>query len=148
MFEFIAAFLLYGDYNVIAIDYAGTFNDDQRAGTEMAEFYDFMITQGYDSGTFHCVGHSQGAHVCGFSGKRITGGVLKRISGLDIARADKYVANDSNSRIDAGDAGYVDCLHTNGGDSGMMEAVCGFDFYANGGAGNQPGCGIIEIQGM
>ncbi|KAF4517958.1 hypothetical protein B566_EDAN005325 [Ephemera danica] len=140
-------FLKYADYNVILVDYAGLTNDEQRAGTEMAEFYDYLVTQGYSSSHFLCVGFGQGAHVCGFSGKRSLNR-LGRICGLDITKADKFVVTDPTTRIDIGDADIVDCLHTDGGGSGMIENVCGLDFYANGGAGNQPDCGIIEPVGI
>lgn len=44
-----------------------------------------------------------------------------------------FNANDPTSRIDAGDAHYVECLHTNGGvnGAGIGTHICHADFFAN-----------------
>jgi hypothetical protein len=56
-----------------------------------------------------------------------------------------FNVKDKTQRIDAGDAEYVECLHTNGvGDTfllcGMGDPICTVDIYANGGGPVQLGC--------
>jgi hypothetical protein len=52
--------------------------------------------------------------------------------------------NNRAERLDAGDAEYVECVHTNGigwvtGIAGIGHPICKANFYPNGGGG-QPGC--------
>ncbi len=52
--------------------------------------------------------------------------------------------NNRAERLDAGDAEYVECVHTNGigwvtGIAGNGHPICRANFYPNGG-GSQPGC--------
>ena len=75
---------------------------------------------------FHCIGHSLGAHICGFSGqtlKTISHIVLNRISGLDpagpmFAVDVPYPFNWLNiapeARLNKDDAEFVDVIHTDG----------------------------------
>ena len=85
------------------------------------------------------IGFSLGAHAAGHVGKN-TNGLLNTIIGLDPAGPLFSVGNPGN-RIDAGDARYVECLHTNGGLLGLgIGAHIGHaDFFPNGGSG-QRGC--------
>ena len=76
----------------------------------------------------HCIGHSLGAHVCGFAGKSLICNnynqiKLDRISGLDpagpmFAEDSSWPYNyryiDPNSRIAPTDAKFVDIYHTDG----------------------------------
>ncbi|XP_035227703.1 pancreatic triacylglycerol lipase-like isoform X2 [Stegodyphus dumicola] len=89
----------------------------------------------------HLIGHSLGAHLAGWTGKRIQG--LGRITGLDPAGPYFYEAH-PKARLDATDAEFVDVIHTNGGNNlleglGIAEAIGHVDFYLNGGM-QQPGC--------
>ena len=75
---------------------------------------------------FHCIGHSLGAHICGFAGqtlKTISHIVLNRISGLDpagpmFAVDVPYPFNWLNiapqARLNKDDAEFVDVIHTDG----------------------------------
>lgn len=89
-----------------------------------------------------CVGHSLGAHTCGFAGKR-TGGKLGRITGLDPAGP----WFESVATLDVGlnpkCAEFVDVLHTDTKGSfntlGTIRPIGHMDFYPNG-LGKQPGC--------
>jgi len=122
---------------------------------------------------FHCIGHSLGAHVCGFVGKHIkqhTDYKLRRISGLDPAGplfttdvpfpfSKKNVSE--GSRLNKDDASIVDILHTDGKrtDStlfqyGTMVQLGDIDFYAGGDdqfGHEQPGCrkafGVMDVAG-
>jgi hypothetical protein len=144
----LVAYLAFADYNVINVGWTALATNDKFAARDLANLYDHLIlNEGYNVKDFHCAGHSLGGHVCGFSGKFISAGKLGRISGLDAAKASQYDPNDPTSRIDITDADVVDCIHTDGGGSGLMEPVCKLDFYANNGTRTQPGCGPIEIAG-
>ena len=81
------------------------------------------------------IGHSLGAHICGYAGKRING--LGKITGLD--PAGPYFENtDPIVRLDSKDAEFVDTIHTDGSATlllglGLMQPLGHVDFYPNGG---------------
>jgi pancreatic triacylglycerol lipase len=79
------------------------------------------------------------AHIAGFVGKH-TNGELDTIIGLDPA-GPLFSERRPEGRINATDARYVECLHTNGGliGAGIGTAICDADFFPNGGS-SQPGC--------
>lgn len=85
------------------------------------------------------IGFSLGAHIAGHTGKN-TGGQLHTVIGLDPA-GPLFRDGNPGGRIDAGDARYVECLHTNGAliGAGIGSPNCQADFYPNGGE-DQPGC--------
>lgn len=63
--------------------------------------------------------------------------------GLDPA-GPLFSTRNPESRIDSGDANYVECIHTNGPTLliiglGIGAGICDADFYPNGGT-SQPGC--------
>ncbi|RWS29613.1 pancreatic lipase-related protein 2-like protein [Leptotrombidium deliense] len=92
--------------------------------------------------TFHLIGFSLGAHISGFVGKRLKGKYrLNRITGLD--PASPLFEGTPSSRIDKGDADFVEIIHTYSGSfiSGfsILDAIGTVDFYVNGGQ-RQPGC--------
>ncbi|KAF4528401.1 hypothetical protein B566_EDAN013337 [Ephemera danica] len=92
---------------------------------------------------FHCVGHSLGAHVCGYTGKSLAskyGLKLQRITGLDPA-GPFFDRNNTSERLDKTDAKYVDVIHTCTNILGFSWSIGHIDFYPNGGK-NQVGCGI------
>ncbi len=84
------ALLEVGDYNVIAVDWgngAQSFQyqlaaaNTQIAGAETARLIQSLINNSSASvESFHLIGHSLGAHVCGYAAKRVKG--ITRISGL------------------------------------------------------------------
>ncbi|TRY70305.1 hypothetical protein TCAL_02452 [Tigriopus californicus] len=112
----------------------------------------------------HCIGHSLGAHACGFLGKKLTDNPktkqLDRLSGLD--PAGPLFCNDvpypfhnldiqPDARLGPHDAKLVDNIHTDGDarylgvlpQYGTMEPLGTVDFYPGqkGSYGhNQPGC--------
>ena len=97
------------------------------------------------STNFHCIGHSLGAHVCGFFANRMQKAgrkKMKRISGLDPAGIDWTTERTGlmevkpmdrplppDSRLDASDADLVDVIHTDGNFAGTMEPLGDVDFY-------------------
>jgi len=97
------------------------------------------------STNFHCIGHSLGAHVCGFFANRLQKAgrqKVKRISGLDPAGIHWTTERvglmkvepmaqplHPDSRLDASDADLVDVIHTDGNFAGTMEPLGDVDFY-------------------
>lgn len=98
------------------------------------------------SSRMHCIGHSLGAHTCGYVGYTLSnryGYKLGRITGLD--PAEPHFSNTSPMvRLDPTDATFVTSIHTDcnpfiSGGLGITQPVAHIDFYPNGGR-NQPGC--------
>lgn len=87
-----------------------------------------------------CIGHSAGAHVCGFAGKtRILDGII----GLDPA-GPIFKDNHVDGRLSKEDARFVQVLHIDAGELGIDDAIGHQDIFINGGK-NQPGCyGIVS----
>lgn len=94
----------------------------------------------------HCVGHSLGAHTCGFLANRQeeqNGHKMWRVTGLDPAGplfTTELVADTlavyrpmepvpKEQRLDAGDAELVDVVHTDGEQWGTMQPLGDIDFY-------------------
>lgn len=90
------------------------------------------------------IGHSLGAHVAGFAGKRVqnlTGLRIPRITGLDPAGPlfDGFWVS-QEERLHEDDAEVVVALHTDSGAAGFEDSIGTIDFYPNGGNPPQPGC--------
>merc|ERR1712130_897686 len=95
--------------------------------------------------SLHCIGHSLGAHVCGFMSNKLLekgGKRMERITGLDPAGIDwttrlvgvmkvepMPVLPHVDTRLDASDADFVDVIHTDANFAGMMEPSGDVDFY-------------------
>lgn len=114
-------------------------------------FESFNQVSEYLSTQTHCIGHSLGAHTCGYFGKILQENYatqLFRITGLD--PAGPYFRNTEPAlKLDKTDAKYVDSIHTDAETLlelgfGMSNSDSHFDFYPNGGL-NQPGCGSLSI---
>ena len=114
-------FFLSQDYNVIAVDWSKAaldtnyFNsafNSQIAGSMVALFIKRLIhVFGAKAKTFHLVGHSLGAHVCGFAGKRFNSSdKIGHISGLDPAGP-----GFNFNRLSRNDAQLVVVSHTSAG---------------------------------
>lgn len=155
-------FLKYYDYNIIAIDWSGganvgTFNLDYAkaaqntrvVGDVTADLIDYLSDKhGNKNSKVTCIGHSLGSHVCGYVGKHLTNGKMKRIAGLD--PAGPYFENQPTQvRLDKNDASYVDSIHTDGkalyeAGFGMLQPISTTDFYPNKGY-DQPGCRTVAL---
>ena len=90
--------------------------------------------------SLHCVGHSLGAHTCGFAGKSLAklGLGLERISALDPAgplflktffRGGVNTEDDAAARLTASDADFVSAIHTDAMFYGSRVAVGHVDMY-------------------
>jgi len=138
------------DYNLVLVDWhkganVGVFNLDYPKASQNTRVVGDMLAQliqyfDIDPKNTHCIGHSLGAHVCGYAGKVDK---LDRISGMD--PAGPYFENTPDYvRLDSNDADFVDNIHTDGeplisAGFGMLQAIGDADFYPNGGK-DQPGC--------
>ncbi|XP_068230053.1 LOW QUALITY PROTEIN: pancreatic triacylglycerol lipase-like [Palaemon carinicauda] len=103
--------------------------------------------KGLQPSKVHIVGHSLGGQAAGLTGKKVTSGLIGRITGLDPA-GPLFYARDSEHRIDQRDAAYVDIIHANSGSLldgciALFESVGHVDFYPNGGH-HQPGCEVVN----
>ncbi|XP_005107860.3 pancreatic lipase-related protein 2-like [Aplysia californica] len=142
---------LHGDFNVITVDWGegAKLPDYHQAvanlrlvATQLKLLLDILQGQGLKLSDVHMIGHSLGAHMSGYVGLLI-GSTIGRITGMDPADPD-FQCLPSLVRLDAGDAMFVDVIHTNGaefikGGAGMLQQCGHVDFYVNGGE-TQPGC--------
>ncbi|XP_054167116.1 pancreatic triacylglycerol lipase-like [Oppia nitens] len=154
------------NYNVIIVDwreaaksklYFNSAFNTQIVGALVAEFIRTLI--GYfdvSPEDFHLIGHSLGAHVCGFAGKRFNETKIGQITALDPAGPGFYTYS-----LNKNDATLVKVIHTSAGvlksvdnyiGENLFESIQFFGFLGNGNslghldfwpnAGNgQPGCG-------
>lgn len=135
------------DANVIMVDWAKgaaiTVNIFTQFNYEIARrncrtngelVADVLKTVQVNGSSVHCIGHSLGAHSCGFIGKAMK---LKRISGMDPA-CPGFNKSTSAQRLDMTDADWVDVTHTSGA-FGIQQPIGHINFYPNGGR-TQAGC--------
>merc|ERR1712012_611706 len=158
--DFAPIFLEVGDYNIFSIDwgdleswisYPTAAIRTTAVGRHAAGLVQLMVEAGSTLADVHLVGHSLGAHVVGFLGKKVQDlglGKVARVTGLDPAKP-MFEAATEKGRIDKGDAEFVDIIHTNSGNlwDGCLsfpEALGHIDFYPGGGShqknGLRPGC--------
>jgi hypothetical protein len=123
-------------------------------GEKTASLIEYLVENHFTTlDKVHLLGHSLGAHCCGFAGKYLTIGKLPRITAFDPARPD-FDNKGPSERLHLTDAEFVDVIHTatkqwsllgtlTGGllpfPVGMREPVGHRDFYPNRGT-HQPGC--------
>ncbi|XP_066581735.1 phospholipase A1-like [Prorops nasuta] len=150
------AFLQWNDVNVIVVDWGegakhllgyvtDAFNHTQIVGMKMSQLLEHISNDTAVKeievdkwGPLHLVGHSLGAHICGFAAKQLKARKstwpLQRITGLDPAHP-CFSKKASNERLNKTDAPFVDIIHTNGEiiGLGLLEPIGHIDFYPNGG---------------
>jgi len=151
--ETAAELLRYYDFNVILIDWSEgsrTINYFAAAGRVptvgafTASYLDFLHENSMlDFNRLSVIGFSLGAHIAGMTGKNVRRGRIQYIVGLDPA-GPLFSTRNPESRIDAADGVYVECIHTNGPTLliiglGIGAAICDADYWPNGGQ-SQPGC--------
>ncbi|XP_029113876.1 phospholipase A1 member A isoform X1 [Scleropages formosus] len=137
--------LAVGEANVLAVDwlYQASFpyplvvQHYKDVALEVSVLINALKDQGSSLESFHLIGVSLGAHVCGFVGT-LFGGKVGRITGLDPAgplvnRRDRY------DRLDPSDALFVEAIHTDADNFGISIPIGHVSFFPNGGK-DQPGC--------
>ena len=140
---YIKAYLKLGDFNVITVDwrslaeypnYARAALSTTPVGIYVANFLDFLISQGTPSTSFHVIGYSLGAHIAGSAGNSLRLGRIPRITGLEPASGG-YERMEKLRSLSSTDANFVDVIHTNANILGLGTAspIGHADFYPNGG---------------
>lgn len=144
------------DCNVISVDWAaGSLTPEYYiingrvpvVGEDVSKLILFLQhTTGLTPNLVHIIGHSLGAHVAGFTGKKLNG-TIARITGLDPA-GHMYHQVEATERLDKTDALFVDVIHSHGCTTvlsqwrdcyGIDENIGDADFWPNGGE-HQPAC--------
>lgn len=102
------------------------------------------IRKGLKPEKLHLIGHSLGGQLCGYIARRVlslsrNAVELLRITGLDPA-GPGFFPSDSMQHLSAGDAKFVDIIHSDGGGYGQPSATGTADFWPNNGTRFQPGC--------
>ncbi|XP_034185595.1 pancreatic lipase-related protein 2 [Osmia lignaria lignaria] len=147
--------LLREDSNVVIVNWIGgagppytqAVANTRLVGAMTARLaYQLIEVGSVNPAKMHCIGHSLGAHTCGYVGYTLRQRYeynLGRITGLD--PAEPHFSNTSTMvRLDPTDATFVTAIHTDcnpfiSGGLGITQPVAHIDFYPNGGR-NQPGC--------
>jgi len=148
-----AELLDYYDFNVIFVDwsegsrtinYIGAANRVPGIGQLVGAFLDMLHANSLiQTARTSVIGFSLGAHIAGHTGKNTRNFRINNIVGLDPA-GPLFSVRNPEGRIDASDATYVECIHTNGPTIILVGAGIGApighaDFFPNGGD-SQPGC--------
>ncbi|XP_022212968.2 phospholipase A1-like [Drosophila obscura] len=143
------AWLSRGDYNVIVVDWARARSVDYAssvlavsgAGGKVGDMINYLHEHhGMSLDSLEVIGHSLGAHVAGYAGKKVGEGRVHTIVGLDPALP-LFSYDKPNKRLSSDDAHYVESIQTNGGKLGFLKPIGKGAFYPNGGK-SQPGCGV------
>ncbi|KAG6445654.1 hypothetical protein O3G_MSEX004060 [Manduca sexta] len=128
----------------IALGYAfSVVPKSKKIGKEMGERLIDIVDAGYNMTHVHLVGHSLGAHVMGFAGRRSreSGHVVPRITGLDPARALFEGTFAVLRGLDRTCAKFVDIIHTDPRGYGTSVSTGTVDIWPNySPGGTQPGC--------
>ncbi|XP_060837208.1 pancreatic lipase-related protein 2-like [Rhopalosiphum padi] len=147
----VKAYLQAESYNVICVDwmqlsfylkYASAKIDVKYIGYDIAKVLKILTNNmKVGSENIHLIGHGLGAHIVGYTGKKLNG-QIPRITGLDPAMP-LYKNTDPKYRINKNDAAFVDIIHTNGNSFGLFKLLGHIDFYPNGGK-VQWNCTILD----
>ncbi|XP_049816195.1 pancreatic triacylglycerol lipase-like [Schistocerca nitens] len=153
MKEMAAEFLKREPSNVFIVQWDGEVNyfqatqDIRVVALEIAALIKHLVVKcGLRGSDVHLVGHSLGAHTCGYVGQHVPG--VGRITGLDPADP-SYTYMPEFVRLDPSDADFVDVIHTDsqsilGNGLGMRQPVGHLDFFPNAGR-YQPGCELWKV---
>ncbi|KAH8358950.1 hypothetical protein KR093_003443, partial [Drosophila rubida] len=145
-----SAWLSRGDFNIIVVDWAASRTENYvsaakavaSAGYKVGELIEHLQRSFHlELDKLEVIGHSLGAHVAGFAGKKVaeSGEQIHAIVGLDPAMP-LFSWNKPEKRLASTDAFYVESIQTNGGKLGYVKPIGRGTFYPNGGK-RQPGCG-------
>ncbi|XP_063361476.1 pancreatic triacylglycerol lipase-like [Cydia amplana] len=113
-------------------------------GDHLGEALTMLARAGMNTTRLHLLGHSLGAHVMGYAGRRARENrqVVARITGLDPARALFEGSLGVRAGLGRKCARFVDIIHSDPGGYGTTTSAGTVDFWPNyaGSGGTQPGC--------
>lgn len=148
--RYAALFLKRGNFNIFEVYWGGgartnyftAAGNARLVGAQIAYLTERLHTKyGLSFNNVHIIGHSLGAHIAGYAGRRLRSNKhpIARITGLDPA-GPVFSRRNRKVRLDSTDAKFVDVLHTSFLYLLGIKGRAGHaDFYINGG-GAQPGC--------
>ncbi|KAK4886683.1 hypothetical protein RN001_002954 [Aquatica leii] len=150
-------YLLKGNFNVIQVDWSHLAFDNYKISSQNTQIVgssigNLIITlhklYKLSLNNVHLIGHSLGAHACGYAGKKVKLQLrerLGRITALDAAGPLFEFPFRILQGISKNDATIVDAIHTDGGVFGREDSIGTADFYPNGGKRSQPGCNVKDL---
>lgn len=151
-------YLIIVDHSIYTSARGGIFKSYERSvthtyyiGQALGKFLAELHSSGYPSNNIHCIGHSLGSQMLGFTGAKyteLTGEKLWRITGLDPA-GPCFSNSYEEDQIRSGVAQYVEIYHCNAGGLGTTSELGDIDFFFNKKGNKQPPCheGLIPGKG-
>uniref|UniRef100_A0A2H1V975 SFRICE_028838 n=1 Tax=Spodoptera frugiperda TaxID=7108 RepID=A0A2H1V975_SPOFR len=118
----------------------------KKVGPAVAEQLNKLIDLGLPLEKLHIIGFSLGCHVAGYTARELKtryNKLVKRVTALDPAYPSFYPNTIFLQHVNAGDAEFVDAIHTDGGGYGAPVPTGTADFWPNGGLRKQPGCPLF-----
>ncbi|GAB0097603.1 pancreatic lipase-related protein 2 [Sergentomyia squamirostris] len=142
------ALFQYGEFNVLSVDYEplarspcyfSAVRNLKVVANCTAQLIDQLVKRDIAPlKSFHPIGFSLGGHVVGMIGNFLQSGQLSRVTSLDPAKP-LFMTAPAEDRIGPEDADFVDVIHTDALERGLLMPTGHVDFYMNGGFA-QPGC--------
>ncbi|XP_022814759.1 inactive pancreatic lipase-related protein 1-like [Spodoptera litura] len=120
----------------------------KRVGPAAAEQLNKLIDLGLPLEKLHIIGFSLGSQVAGYTARELKtrfNKYVKRVTVLDPAYPSFYPSTYLLQHVNAGDAEFVDVIHTDAGGYGAPVPTGTADFWPNGGHRVQPGCPIFAL---
>ncbi|XP_035433140.2 lipase member H-like [Spodoptera frugiperda] len=120
-------------------------------GTALGTFLAGLRAKGFPSDKIHCLGHSLGSQMLGYTGTKyteLTKEKVWRVTGLDPA-GPCFSNSLIEHQIRSGVGQYVEVYHCNAGDLGTTAVLADIDFFFNKKGHKQPSCheGFIPAKG-
>ncbi|XP_052870690.1 lipase member H-A-like [Anopheles cruzii] len=147
------AYLAHGEYNIISVDYGPlalepcylqAVRNLPTVANCTAQLLDFIIASRIvPLEDIHVVGFSLGGQTSGMIANYLRAGKLRRITGLDPAKP-LFVFAPNDQKLDQSDAEFVQVIHTDVFQRGILHPSGHVDFYVNGGV-EQPGCNMATM---
>uniref|UniRef100_A0AAG5DWE9 Lipase domain-containing protein n=1 Tax=Anopheles atroparvus TaxID=41427 RepID=A0AAG5DWE9_ANOAO len=147
------AYFAYDEFNIISVDYnplalepcyLQAVRNLPTVANCTAQLLDFIIGNNIvPLEDIHVVGFSLGGQTSGMIANYLKSGRLKRITGLDPAKP-LFVFAPNDRKLDQADAEFVQVIHTDVFQRGILHPSGHTDFYVNGGV-EQPGCNATAM---
>lgn len=119
-------------------------------GKALGEMLADLRKGGISPQSIHCIGHSLGGQMLGYTGQTfidITGEKIWRITALDPA-GPCFSNSVIEDQVRSGVAEYVEVYHCNAGGLGSSSVLADIDFFVNKKGESQPECGTPLIPGI